>query len=401
MEVSTEERAVSTRVDRWVEKITSYPITVPEGPTAAACRLCGGRFTGALTIDRAPAGAQLFSKEANEKSGTTLKVVQCISCGLIQLDNEPVPYYRSTITAAGLSPEMRAVRTMQFGTLMQEFGLKNRKVAEVGAAKGLFTDLLNDIGMDAVGIEGSLEADSTTPGGRPLLSGYPDRPLPGAAYAGFACINFLEHSPHPVDFLRNIAASLEPGAVGIVEIPAFEHMLEANLSYDWVADHLSYFTENTLLTALLVSGFDVLKIERVWHGYDWAATVRLRTRPDLSDMRESLAKCVRSLLEFVLPRAGRIAVWGASHQALTLLSQARLTSSEIPFIIDSAPFKQGTFAPGCGIPVVAPSRIAESGVESVLVMAGGYSEEIAKGLHGRLRFDGEIAIYSDGSPRVL
>lgn len=376
------------------------------------CRLCQGRLFDAplLTLERAPAGAQLFVRpdEHEQPAVTRLTVGQCGSCGLVQLTGDPVPYYRATITAAGLSEEMRTFRLDQFTKLLEEFSLAKRPVADIGAAKGLFTDLLAEAGADAAGIEGGLSREAAeTPGGRPLYRGYPEhlRMLPGAPYAGFICINFLEHAPSPAGFLGSIAASVEPGAAGIVEVPALEHMVEANLSYDWVADHLSYFSRDTFQTALQMCGFEIVRLERVWHGYDWAATV-LRRRPmELDPLRGSLESSVCNLKAFVAGRNAqgrRVAIWGASHQGLTLLTQCSFGTAQVPFIIDSAPFKQGTLAPGCGLPVVAPEALAGSGVDCVLIMAGGYSQEIGRQLRGRLGFRGEAAIYrGSDEPAVI
>lgn len=371
---------------------------------SASCRLCDAPLfdTPLLTLARAPAGAQLFTPPGpgSAVAVTQLAVMQCRGCGLVQLSSDPVPYYRSTITAAGLSEEMRVFRLRQFRTLLEEFSLAGKLVAEIGAAKGLFTDLLAEAGAEAIGIEGGLaEKTADTPRGRRLYRAYPEllQPLPASPYAGLICINFLEHAPRPADFLRSIAASVELGAAGLIEVPAFEHMVEADLSFDWVADHLSYFSRDTLETALRICGFEVVRLERVWHGYDWAATV-VRSRPaELTYMSRSLNDCVRKLEQFVATRnkQGRsVAIWGASHQALTLLTLCAFAVRDVPFIIDSAPFKQGTLAPGCGLPVVAPEALMGSGVDCVLVVAGGYSHEIGRRLRGDLGFRGEVAIYS-------
>jgi hypothetical protein len=173
-------------------------------------------------------------------------------------------------------------------------------------------------------------------------------------------------------------------------------MIEVNLSYDWVADHLCYFNRDSLQTALQMCGFEIVCLERVWHGYDWAATVVRRRPMNLDGLWQSLGNCVRNLKTFVAQRNAqgrRVAIWGASHQALTLLTQCSFRVMEVPFIVDSAPFKQGTVAPGCALPVVGPEVLIESGVDCVLIMAGGYSEEIGRQLRGGLGYCGEAAIY--------
>src|SRR5438552_15679066 len=97
------------------------------------CRLCQGPLLDRdlLTLDHAPAGAQLFRPpgEGDRTAVIALHVVQCSSCGLVQLTADPVPYYRETITAADLSSEMRTIRLGQFKKLMYEFPLSGRLIA--------------------------------------------------------------------------------------------------------------------------------------------------------------------------------------------------------------------------------------------------------------------------------
>jgi hypothetical protein len=372
------------------------------------CRLCGAQIDTApiFSIEHAPCGAQLFSKERNAEF-VSLQVVQCASCGLVQLsDVEPVPYYRTAITSAGLSDEMRLFRTGQFRRLCTEYDLSGRRVVEVGAANGVLVDLLGDAGMDAVGIEwGAAESGARTAKGHPFIRDYPSagRSLLQAPYDGFVCINFIEHSPHPVDFLRGIARSVQAGGIGLVEVPAFEHMLEVNLSYDWVADHLSYFSKDTLKLVLEISGFEVLKIERVWHDFDWAATVRKRDPLKLDAMYSSYSIIKEAFVHKVRDwkLAGKkIAVWGASHQSLTLLADCRFTGNEIETIVDSAPFKQGTYAPGCSLPVVSPSWIETGKVDVVLIMAAGFSNEVGRILRTKIGYTGEAYIFRGAGEMV-
>ena len=71
-----------------------------------------------------------------------------------------------------------------------------------------------------------------------------------------------------------------------------------------------------------------------------------------------------------------LAIWGASHQGFTLAATTRL-GDKVSYIIDSAPFKQERFAPTSHLPIVAPAHFAEEPVDAILIVAPGYTEEIA------------------------
>ena len=47
-------------------------------------------------------------------------------------------------------------------------------------------------------------------------------------------------------------------------------------------------------------------------------------------------------------------------------------------MVDSAPFKQGKLTPATHIPIVPPARLKDDPVQAIIVMAAGYSDEVAK-----------------------
>ena len=85
---------------------------------------------------------------------------------------------------------------------------------------------------------------------------------------------------------------------------------------------------------------------------------------------------IRTLTERLNREGRRLAMWGASHQGFTLASTSGLGES-LAYIIDSAPFKQGRFAPASHVPIVAPDHYFEEPVDAVLIVAPGYTDEIA------------------------
>lgn len=72
-----------------------------------------------------------------------------------------------------------------------------------------------------------------------------------------------------------------------------------------------------------------------------------------------------------------MAVWGASHQAFTLAATTNL-KDKIKYIIDSADFKQGKYSPASHIKIVDPDHFFSDPVDQILIVAPGYTDEIAK-----------------------
>lgn len=92
-----------------------------------------------------------------------------------------------------------------------------------------------------------------------------------------------------------------------------------------------------------------------------------------------------------------LAIWGASHQGFTLAATTVL-KEYAKYIIDSAPFKQGRFAPASHLPIKAPEYYAHEPVDVILIAAPGYTEEIADAI--RNRFGKEVEILALRSDKV-
>ena len=78
---------------------------------AINCRVCGSICykNNLLSYSNMPSSAQGFltTEDLKFDAGSSLFIVQCKSCGLIQLDNAPVPYFKEVIRASSFSEEMK------------------------------------------------------------------------------------------------------------------------------------------------------------------------------------------------------------------------------------------------------------------------------------------------------
>ena len=71
----------------------------------------------------------------------------------------------------------------------------------------------------------------------------------------------------------------------------------------------------------------------------------------------------------------RLALWGAGHQGFTIASTTVLAEAA-EYMIDSAGFKQGRYAPASHIPIVSPEYFLTHPVDEVMITAPGYVKEI-------------------------
>lgn len=364
------------------------------------CRLCGAGLLArpVIALEGMPKAAQHFPLESEFAGdrGITLTIRQCGSCGLVQLDGEPVDYYRDVITAATLSPKSRASRLAQMREFAERFGLAGRSVLDVGTGKGEMLDVLAEAGLKATGLEASAESVAVgRAAGRVMARGHieDEAPVAGAPFDAFISLNFLEHVPRPGAALRRLHALTGSEAAGLVTVPNLDYLLATKSYYEFVADHLSYFTQKTLAHAFESSGFDVVACRTINEDNDVLALVKKRRPLDVAGQFGSVEALAAELRRIVSQRRAlgkRVAVWGAGHRTLALLSLAGL--KDVAYVVDSAKFKQGRFTPVLHTPIVGPEHLAKEPVDLVIIMVPGlYPGEVLKTLRA-MRVCSEIAM---------
>ena len=404
------------------------------------CIACGHALSPLMTLDDMPASAQNIpaASELAEDHPLSLTLCQCPSCGLVQFDTEPVDYYRDVIRAGGGTRTMTRLRHEEYArllTAMQEHHIHGRRIVEVGCGRGEFLRMWQNLAEDPEGAA-ALARDqardplSGQPNAAPLhLVGLEHKPslveeanavadkkyrvyegfatgdvrYPEGPFDAFVQFNFLEHQPDPCDMLRNIGRNLKPQALGLITVPSFEYILRYNGYYELLRDHIANYTEFTLQKLLQDCGFELLSMDLV--NRDTIEAIVRKADPDelselhysgrlidvsaLRDSYDRLSASVNAHIDHLSKSHRTMAIWGASHQGFTLAATTKL-SGRVEYIIDSAPFKQGRFSPASHIPIVAPDYAVAHPVDEILIVAPGYTDEIAGII--RERFDENVRI---------
>ncbi len=404
------------------------------------CIACGHALSPLMTLDDMPASAQNIpaASELAEDHPLSLTLCQCPSCGLVQFDTEPVDYYRDVIRAGGGTRTMTRLRHEEYArllTAMQEHHIHGRRIVEVGCGRGEFLRMWQNLAEDPEGAA-ALARDqardplSGQPNAAPLhLVGLEHKPslveeanavadkkyrvyegfatgdvrYPEGPFDAFVQFNFLEHQPDPCDMLRNIGRNLKPQALGLITVPSFEYILRYNGYYELLRDHIANYTEFTLQKLLQDCGFELLSMDLV--NRDTIEAIVRKADPDelselhysgrlidvsaLRDSYDRLSASVNAHIDHLSESHRTMAIWGASHQGFTLAATTKL-GGRVAYIIDSAPFKQGRFSPASHIPIVAPDYAVAHPVDEILIVAPGYTDEIAGII--RERFDENVRI---------
>ena len=366
------------------------------------CRVCQGLFYSepVLQFANMPKAAQHLPDASNlsDDEGVDLEVHQCQSCGLVQLSNPPVPYYKEVIRASAFSEEMKKFREEQFATFVEEYDLKNKKVIEVGTGKGEYLSLMKECGVEAHGIEFAQDSvDTCRSSGLQVNKGYINHwgyRLADAPFDAFFILNFFEHLPDPNATLQALYHNLADDGIGLVEVPNFDMILKSNLFTEFIGDHLFYFTQETLRSTLERNGYEAIECREIWYDYIISAVVRKRKKVDVSSFAKQREKLHRELHAYI-DSFESVAVWGAGHQALAVLSLLEL-QDKIKYVVDSAPFKQGKYTPATHIPIMPPATLKVEPVQAIIIMAASYSDSVARKIRSNFDSRLKVTILRDG-----
>ena len=369
------------------------------------CRVCGGSLYAEplLELTNMPASAQNLPDSYNLDSdvGIDLQIFQCSKCGLVQIPHSPVSYYRDVIRAVGISDEMKSFRENQFSQFIKKYD--RSKIVEIGAGHGEFLSIMSNICPHSYGIEhsGSGVTDARKIG-LEVTKAYIDNEnflIPNSPFDSFYIMSFLEHVPDINSFLGGLWNNLTDDAIGLIEVPNFNMIIDKQLFSEFILDHLFYFTEATLKTTLEINGFEVLECNSIWHDYILSVVVRKRKRLNLKNFLTQKDKITKEIVEFV-NKYPDVSIWGAGHQSFAIMALVGL-QEKIKYVVDSAKFKQGKYTPSTHIPIVSPKFFRQSPTSAIIVIAGSYSDEVVKIIKKYDLGNLKIAILKDSGLEIV
>ncbi|MDD5698415.1 MAG: class I SAM-dependent methyltransferase [Victivallaceae bacterium] len=351
------------------------------------CHICGGTLyrEPILELRGMPKAAQYYPErdEFAEDKGVTLSICQCSKCGLVQHTMKPVAYFKEVITAATLSDKSRLSRLNQMKEFADRFSIQGKNVLDIGSGKGEMLDVLEEAGLKATGLEASPESVKIgRSAGRNMVNGYIGdiSKLGDGLFDAFIALNYLEHLPDLGNVIGNIHKATSADAAGFVTVPNLEYLLKTNCFYEFVVDHISYFTEKTLTFAFEANGFNVLDCGLINNENDIAIVVKKKKSLDISQQYvkvETVIRDLRKIISAYKSKNKKVAVWGAGHRTLALLALSK--TDDIEYIIDSAKFKQGKFAPVTHTRIVSPEMLYKEKADLVIIMVPGiYPDEVYK-----------------------
>lgn len=369
------------------------------------CRICDStELKQILYIPRAPRNIErlLEPQSFDRDTPVELKVFQCLDCSHVQLAEELAnDYYEEYLMTHSHAKKMQEYQKNQASEFIQHFNLKGARVFESGCGDGQFSLILKDMGCEVLANEPSAKArlaceakGLTTIGNYVGADAFPE--LTGQ-FDAVVARQVLEHVPDPNDFMKGMKELLKPGGVGLIEVPSIEQALENSRFFDFFPDHLSYFSSQALMNLFSRNSFDVVRIARTMDGEYNEAWIKRQEVPDFNQLQKAADSISGAFSEFLAHEAAlgrKAAIWGAGAKGVLTLSMVNVGS--IAYLIDLDPVKQGRFTPVSHLQVSSPERLLTEPVDTIIITALAYKDEIIRDLNTKYSFKGKITCLMGG-----
>jgi SAM-dependent methyltransferase len=281
--------------------------------------------------------------------------------------------------------------------LVEQYGLRHKKILEIGVGKGLFLRTLCRLGENqGIGYDPSVSPELRDQWRAEGVTIVPD--FFSEKYATddadmVSCRHVLDILDRPKQFLNMLARSLGPSTVLYFESPNGDATLEDCVLWSMVYEHCSWFTVQGARALFNAAGFDILHAGPTF-GKDYIG-VEARPSPrgphfdhDAPAVADVLAKVATferkqretmriwgEKLQAYRQAGKRVLGWGAGARAIAFLSAFGVTDA-IPYVVDTNPNRQGKFLPVTGQRVVPPAFVVEHAPDVVLITNPSFTEEI-------------------------
>lgn len=384
--------------------IVSYPA---QTNAKAVCPNCGARglaqFYG---VTRAPVHSCLLMPTAQEALAYPrgdILLGHCSGCGFVcntlfeVSDNEYSTRYEET---QGFSPTFNRFARALARRWIERYDLHNKRILEIGCGKGEFLALLCELGNNSgIGVDPSYVPGRLNSPALPRMQFLQE--LYGRAHANLpadfiTCRHTLEHIAPTGEFMRMIRDTIGDRREAIVafDLPDILRVLREGAFWDIYYEHCSYFSAGSLARLFRSARLEVTDLERDYddqylvigaHAANEPTTASLPLENDLDTIADLVARFPgtvshqiekwRGCIQDIVSRNKRVVLWGSGSKGVAFLTTLGI-KSEIEYVVDINPYRQGKFMPGTGHPIVSPQFLVEYQPHYIIIMNAIYSSEI-------------------------
>lgn len=367
-------------------------------PICPSCEL--GRLKPFWHARDVPVHSVLLMRSAGEARACVrgdIELAFCPRCGYVgntAFDDSLMRYARGYESTQACSTTFDRFHRRLAAQLVARYSLPEKRIVEIGCGNGEFLHLLRATGAGpCVGFDPAYNGPAETPGIFVVQDVF-DAQHPAATADFYVCKMTLEHIAAPRLFLGKIRKAIaDRHAAVYCQVPNAMRILQHGVFWDVYYEHCSYFGAVALSNLFESTGFNVRDVHTGYAGQYLmleavAETERTAQMPEtdsiavLADMVEQFPTRVRrqrAAWADTLGAAVRPMLWGGGSKAVAFLTEVG-EDPRVEHVVDINPRRQGTFLPGSGQEIIAPTALRSLQPDLVVIMNPVYRGEIKAAL---------------------
>lgn len=356
-------------------------------------------------LDQVPVHCNLLwperDKAINAPRGD-IRLGFCRACGHIfnlAFDPDCMRYNQEYENSLHFSALFQQYARSLAARLINRHHLYDKVIIEIGCGKGDFLTLLCKLGGNrGVGFDPGCMHESTVGKAAEQITFIKD--FYSERYAGYkadfiCCRHVLEHIQSPLDFLINLRQAIgnQHGTVVFFEVPNVMFTLKDIGIWDLIYEHCSYFNISSLAHVFTSCGFEICNISEAFEKQflcieslpvesavnsvrDYLDHLEIITH-DMAVFADRYQHKVETWLhhlERIKQANKKVVLWGGGSKGVSFLNTMK--ASQIKYVIDINPYKQGMYVPGTGQKIVPPEFLRNYQPHVIIVMNPVYYNEI-------------------------
>ena len=391
-----------------------------------SCRLClSSDLHDVLDLGDQPPANSLRKMLSDSVPCAPLKLVYCGDCCGVQLSATVDPSYLFSqyVWVTATSETARNYSKLYCDEVLNRSGVKLPFVVEVASNDGTFLKQFKDKGCDVLGIDPAqnIAADACA-SGIPTWSEFFDRRIakkileerkrPNILMAR----NVIPHVKEIHSIVEGMSCLVDEEGIVVIEFH-YAKVIADQLHYDSIYhEHLFYFSIKSL--SGLFSQYDLFPFDVISSPISGGSLAlffskdkrepstalkklvaienasglnRLTTWREFGKKSEQHAINLKVIVQ-KYAKNSRLIAYGASARSSTLMNFAKISSSEIEYVVDRNHIKHGLYTPGTNIPIISYEEgLPRLRGKDILLLAWNFEGEIVRDL--RLNgFTGDIIV---------
>jgi SAM-dependent methyltransferase len=379
------------------------------------CRSCGDKH-GELVLDlgNQPLANNLLNPDdiGKEEPRFPLRIFVCPACWMIQITDTvpPVELFSDYLYFSSFSDTMLKHSRKAVDEHISDFGLdKDSHVVEIASNDGYLLKNFVAANIPCLGIEPAQNiAKVAREAGIETVSEFFTKSLAeqhsaeGRKADLILGNNVFAHVPDTNDFVAGLAALLKDDGRIAIEFPYAVDLFKG-VEFDTIYhEHVFYFSLLALQPLFERHGLEIFRVNRLpihggslrvyaghkgCHALDSSFTEQLAEERQLgldqldyyssfSARIEKIRTDLRNELKRLREAGHNVAAYGASAKGSTLLNFYGLNSTDLDFVADRSPHKQGKLTPGTHIPIVPPEELIARQPDYTLLLTWNFATEI-------------------------